>query len=413
MFDKTLIINYVLGKVGLKQAVKPCYPKLNSILVNESDHRGVGSLLSPEFIYEAVDGFEKANNELVYQLFDISKTYAIGDRVLLQIGSEKYVFVSLQDGNLGNTPAFESLFWESDLSAYIRECIKNSTNKVITDLLIKLMNDNALREVIDFGTFYENSNWFDYQNLTTLQYDPLLSDAFVGTEIMLFGDRDAMLNLSSIGLFLDTSQTLDLYLYNISDQTLPIATIPITVSGGEINKFVWKELNLNLFRNDKALYPRSRYYLGFWLSDLQGKCYQIPARRKINNGHSNLSYRSFQVGYTKPNFKFGNIVSSTFNYEPFNFRFELKNDFTQSILSLGYSFLELIKHDLAIRILEDERISNRKNQNSDFAKHQIPYILLGEEPTFGLIHGYNQRIKKLNIEFSYKGSNSFVTNKFL
>ena len=152
MWNYPIISSFFVDKIGFRQTIDPCIPKIHPDLLSGvlfvPDVKDCGSFLKTDYIYNAI-------NELSSELqskFDIwsnSTNYIVGDRVRYTIGSNTFVYVCMI-ANLNNAPVFDSAFWETDLSHYLRNIFDTS----IKEKVPQVVNLNSIRNNLRDNVIY-------------------------------------------------------------------------------------------------------------------------------------------------------------------------------------------------------------------------------------------------------------------
>jgi hypothetical protein len=372
MFNSAKIFTKILQQLGFDQVVGDCLEKIHPTLLlgglKISGIREAGSLLNSNKIYSLIDQTDPRNYNSIAD-FDILTTYSIGET----IKNGGIVYVSLVDGNLGNTPIWNSNFWETNYSAYLRKKINDSLQHTVTEMLI----ENHLKE--NSKTNEYSTNVFEDREIAFLATP---NNGFVGVQMYFNSFTKLAFNISQIAICLDTPQTLPIYLYHSSSEK-PISIQNITISASETNTKVWKEVAFNLSYLNESYDAKGMFYLGFYEDDLVGSYKLSKTYYKSNVRHLTNNVMPIYLPTTalnKPNifvqqtyYQAGNLPTTT----ALNLFYTATFDYTFEVLANINQFTNLIYKDLAIRILLDCKITNRSNAKQIVSIEQIENILDG------------------------------------
>lgn len=425
MFDLTTIFNLVLQNIAFRQTSNPCYPLIKSDLLvgtqNATALRNTYQFLQNEFIYDTVAMFDKTSIERA-GAWNALTAYSIGDRVKFVIGSQTFVFVSLSNANTGNTPAFQSNFWESDLSNYLRTSLRNSTEVVLNDLTTQYATDRNLPLIRETSYIFEQLAQGSYVTTEAIA-------KFRGVYFRLGSQRDMAIKLSEIQIKLDSllvDTTVNFYLYH-SSISVPLEVYPVTFLAADNGRYVSKPLInalnepciLKYWQNNTL--PKGAFMLGFWEDDLPigTKYEQFQSFFKRTTNEENLvSYPVYFNGAvpSKPNSPSFNLyldVPSNF-YCGFNVVGTNSFDYTETFKRQITQITNLVRYDCVVRILQDEQNSNRKTNDRSYAEN-IADILhdkyVGEKlAEQGLISQFNTQLKGCKLNLGYQGGSKIFLN---
>jgi hypothetical protein len=406
--------------VGFKQTTNSCYPKISPSILGERYYfdsiETASSYLANEFVYDTAPSFEKIDIE-TYQNFSLSTSYSVGDAVKYNDGSNEFLYVSLQNGNLGNVPIWNSNFWETNLSSYLRKSLFDSIDNCLFDVFTSQNIQSYLPNFEQFANLFEQAS-FEESNLA------ILANNFVGISFILLSNRDLQVNIRQIGMKVDSAQTIPFYLYHTSNKN-PIKTFNITFSAGDVDNYVWKDIVIDYeclkmnYKSD-AHAAKGKFYIGFYESDIIGNYYTDRAYFKEMDwcGHAYISPITIQNNQlNKPNL-FSNALTSnnSQSHTAFNLQYSVTFDYTESIKNTIWSFIKPFFYKTAIKILNDILIGNRNNRNATIARERIPSILnttsVGNEnkvtTTNGLNEIYEKCKKQINLNFdTYRNTSKF------
>lgn len=350
-----------------------------------------------------------------------STIYSIGDKAKATISGKEYTFVSLHDSNVNNAPAFQSDFWESDLSDYLRQKRKRAIKESIMDALrYKNVHSNTRTALDVTPIFAENKRAKDVS----------ISDNFRGMRILLGRIKHIRLQINKIGLYfrgVTSSFDLPIYVYHSSQQS-PIFTQNISIPTG--TAFTWFALNdLILQYITDAYNTGGAFFIGFyedditngdistfeWAStDLQPNCpdciQDIGYWQQFSRYYSLITPVKFgSTALNKPNvMDFGDFYDRNLdsNSASFNLRISAHCNYTYSFEANTSILDKLIQLKTASYILQDIKKQFRINRVSDILAQEIDMALLGamdgqgNKMQEGILGEIKKELKQISIDLS-------------
>lgn len=424
MFNYPLLQQYFLGKVGFSQTKNPCIPKIhptllsNFIVVNAV----ANELVKNETIYNCIDELSEAPEIIAkIPLWNNTTSYNKGDIIKYTTGTDTFVYVSLQNINLNNTPQWNSAFWETNLSDYLRTQHSYGVSECLAVTFTENNDEKLLPTVISFHTVFER--------FTKSQHDTYLPTNFVGVQISLAKLRNLQFSVNQIGLHVTTAQTIRFYVYAQSN-TKPLTFFDIAIGAGDVNNFVWKDvidvltnepLNLSYFADNSDV--GGLYYIGFFREEVLGNV-NIWDTSYINFKCSNGSFVTPIIAEfsNKPNLPevgyYGWENSNSF-YTPFNLKVSTSVDYTVNVKQSSQQYYKAIQYQIAINLLQECRNSDRINRKQSNLVEKITKVLNGEEVARngfantenGLLSALRKLKENLKINLNYLGG-SPISNNF-
>lgn len=419
MFQFPHLQKFFLGKVGFSQTTNPCYPKIhptllsNSIVVNAV----ANEFLKPETIYDCIGELSAAPDLLAkVSLWAIATPYFRGDRVRYTIGDDTFVYVALQD-NVGQSPQWNSNFWETNLSSYLRFQHNNGVAECLNMTLVENNNEKLLPTNISFHTVFER-----FTTARPAQPDTYLPANFVGVQVSLAKMRNLQFSVNQIGLEVSQAQNIRFYVYAQSNN-LPLTHFDVAIGVGDVNNFVWKDV-VDVLTNEPLVLSYfaetsdvgGLYYIGFFRDDILGNI-NIWDTYYINFKCSNgSSVRPIIAEFSnKPNLPdvgyYGWETSSNF-YTPFNLIVNTSVDYTVNVQQAAQQYYKAIQYQIAVNLLQECRNSDRINRVQVNLAEKINYSLIGATDTHNGLLAILEKLKSnLKINLNYLGG-SPISNNF-
>lgn len=423
MFNYSILQNYFLGKVGFAQTANPCYPKIHPSLLSTIGItvQGVAtSLLANEVVYDSIDSLFTAPEILAkIPLWDSTTAYQIGDVVQYTSGSNTFVYVALA-ANTNVVPQWNSSSWETNLSNYLRIQHQYAVAECLAKTVVENNVERNLRSVWSFHNAFTR--------YTTPIQDTYSPNDFVGVIIQLTSLQNLELVINQIGLQVTDAQTIPFYLFHQS-QIEPIASFEVVINGGEVNKFVWKDV-INIVTNEPLRIPfygetadiGGVYYLGFFRDDIVGSVSIWEEARTILPYCQGSYIRAFSTQFdNKPNLPnvgyYGWDNSSNF-YTPFNLKLSTQLDYTVNVKQTAQQFYKAIQYEIACKLLMECATSGRVNRSNEIVKQKAANTLKGYEVVKrgyattegGLLATLADLKDQLKINLSYIGGNPMINN---
>lgn len=423
MFNFLILQQYFLGKVGFAQTQNPCYPKIHPTLLSTQGITVQGvqsSLLANEVIYDSIDSLLAAPDILAkIPLWDNTTPYAVGERVQYTTGGNTFVYVALQ-ANTGNAPQWNSQFWETNLSDYLRTQHQYAVSECLAKTVVENNVEKSLRSVWSFHTTFQRNTGSvvsNYQNTD-----------FVGVAIKLANFQNLVLCINEIGLEVEQAQTIPFYVFAQSN-TNPIASFEVQILPTDVNKFVWKQ-TIDTVTNEPINLPfwasandtGGFYYVGFFKDDVVGQVAiwdEAPTRLPYCSG----SYvRSFNTTFdNKPNLPnvgyYGWETTNSF-YSAFNLKVATKLDYTVNVQQTAQQFYKAIQYEIACKLLMEGSSSGRVNRANEVLKSRMGQALKGYDVNRngyvstkgGLLDTLETLKEQLKINLNYAGGSPFFNN---
>jgi hypothetical protein len=424
MLNNTLLSTFFNDRVSFKQVIDECTPKLHpTLLVGNTlvnSVREAKPFLEMNKLYQVINDFDRINYTKV-SVWDGLTSYVVGSRVKFNDGVNEWIYYALQD-NVNETPSFDSDFWETDLSYYLRNTRKDSVLEAIK-LAIKQANvDNLLKDVVGFSNYFEERNVYKpytfqtdnlNQRLHRLQY----------LQISLRTNRNLKVSINKIGIKTDTVQTVPFYLFH-SSQPEAIQIFNIDLVAG----FNWYDIDVDLNYISDLHNAKGVFLLGFYESETIGNFYTTDVYRKWINEcpQFQATFSNIEgVDALNPNLipVLGNGYGSfTSDFQTFfNFQYRINLDYTYSVIQAPEIFDDLIQYDIALRILSDAQSSVRANTQHAKLIASIDYVIK-DKYIGNQINGYHQKTEKglggqlqdlkdqLKLNIGFLGSNKINFN---
>lgn len=396
MLNNTLLSTFFNDRIAFKQVIDECTPKLHpTLLVGNTlvnSVREAKPFLEMSKLYQVINDFDRINYTKVL-VWDGITSYVVGNRVKFNDGTNEWIYYALQD-NVNETPSFDSLFWETDLSYYLRNTRKDSVLEALSNVIVENNVEQLLKSVIQFSNYFEERNVYEpytfqtdnlNQRLHKLQY----------LQISLRTNRNLKVSINKIGIKTDTVQTVPFYLFH-SSQPTAIQTFDIDLTAG----FNWYDVNIDLNYISDLHNAKGIFLLGFYESDTIGDFYTTDIYRKWINEcpQFNATFTSIDgVDILNPNLTpiLGNGYSpfSSDFQTFFNFQYSVDLDYTYSVIQAPQVFDKVIQYDIALRILSDAQSSVRANTQHAKLIESIANVIndkyIGNSKT-----GYYQKTEK-------------------
>lgn len=423
MFNYSSLQQFFLGKVGFYQTQNPCMPKVHPTLLSKTIAvNGVSdSLLTNETIYRCIDELTEAPEILSkVPLWSNATTYALGDTIKYTSGSDTYVYVSLIDGNINNTPAWNSSNWETNLSSYLRRQHAAGVSECLNVTFTENNNEKILPTVISYHTIFER--------YTQSQADAYLPTNFVGVQISLASLQNLQFSVNQIGLEVTDAQTIRFYVYAQSNKKY-VTYFDIVIAPSDINNFVWKDvidfatnepLVLSYFADTSDV--GGLYYIGFFRDEVAGNV-SIWETAYLNFKCSNGSFvtpivADFSDKPNLPNVGYYGWETSNNCYTPFNLKVSTSLDYTVNVKQFPQQFYKAIQYQIAINLLQNCRNSDRITRTLANLVEKTNKVLNGDEVVRngfattqnGLLYTLYELKKNLKINLNYLGGSPLSSN---
>lgn len=396
MLNETLLSTFFNDRIAFKQVIDECTPKLHpTLLVGNTlvnSVREAKPFLEMSKLYQVINDFDRINYTKV-QAWDNATNYLKDNRVSYNDGTNTWIYYALQD-NTNETPSFDSDFWETDLSFYLRNTRKDSVLEALSNVIVENNVDNLLKSVIEFSNYFEERNIYEPYTFNTdnlgnrlhrLQY----------LKLNLRTNRNLKVSINKIGIKTDTVQTIPFYLFH-SSQPNAIQTFDIDLVEG----FNWYDIDVELNYISDLNNAKGVFLLGFYESDTIGNFYTTDIYRKWINECPQFQATFSSIEGTdalNPNLLpiLGNGYSPfTSDFQTFfNFQYSVDLDYTYSVTQAPQIFDKVIQYDIAVRILSDAQSSVRANTTHAKLFESIPNVMkdkyIGNQKT-----GYYQKTEK-------------------
>lgn len=362
----------LLDFVGFRQSNLPCCPKLHPDLIQgpvkiEAVAKG-GSFLKADKIFDMADELDPVRRAH-YQDYQAAKAYRAGEAA----NFDNQIFVCRVD-NTNETPAFDSAFWETDLSAFLRR----QYSDCLYTFLSNLISENASAQKLKLQKLAQP---LFSENFTQQAIPP--AQGFRGIEFVLPPLKNRILGIKKIGLKVSKAQKLKFYGYHTS-QYEPIFDFEIQINTEDENKFVWKDVGhtnrrpliLSYFK--QALNPGGKFYIGFFENDLVGDVFLIQQRETpalICKNFEAYPCLFKEEDTDKPDILDLSKHRKTGFFSAFNVFFVVENDYTSAIEANTETVVRAFQHDFAVRLLENFYNSHRINTEKGNLKDKMRDVL--------------------------------------
>jgi hypothetical protein len=413
MLNNTLLSTFFNERIAFKQVIDECTPKLHpTLLVGNTlvnSVREAKPFLEMSKLYQVINDFDRINYTKVLD-WNITTNYVVGNRVKFNDGLNEWIYYCNAD-NVANTPTFDSDFWETDLSYYLRNSRKDSVLESLSNIIVENNIEHLLKSTIQFSNYFEERNVYKPYIFNTNNLNQRLHN-FQHLKINLRTNRNLKVSINKIGIKVDTAQTLPFYLFH-SSQPNAIQTFDLVLTAG----FNWYEVEIDLnyisdLHNAKGVFLFGFYEnntIGnFFETDVYhkwiGECSQFKATFASVEGVDILNPTIIPVlgnGYNLFNKDFKTL---------FNFQYSVDLDYTYSIMQAPQIFDKVIQYDIALRILSDAQSSVRANTKHAKLISSIDTILqdkyirtdkyakLVEKGLVGQLQDLKEQLK-INIDF--------------
>lgn len=416
MFNYPLLEDIFSSRIAFRQVKDEVTPKIHpSLLVGRvfvDAVRDAKVFLQPDKIYENVSEFSKTRYAQSVIDWDVLTVYVKGQRVYYNDGFNNWVYYCTADST-GDTPSFDSDFWETDLSNYLREARKDSINEAISLVQIENNSEKYLRSTMQFANYFEERNIYDDYTSTEFRLRYL--------RIALNTNRHLKLSINKLGIKTDTAQTLTFYLFH-SSQPNAVKQFDINLQVG----FQWYELEealeLSYLSSNNS---KGMFMLGFYENDLTGNI-QITDQYRKSLGHDNHLFSAYFASDVGANIGdateipvlsegYGSLGSSD-SKAYFNFQYSIDLDYTYAVQQAPHIFDKFIQYDTALRILLDSRNSLRTNPIKVILANQFDLILndgyveyeqFQKKSQVGLSGEVDKLKDALKINLNYQGGEPF------
>ena len=396
MLNTTLLSTFFNDRIAFKQVIDECTPKLHPTLLVGSNLvnsvREAKPFLEMGKLYQIINDFDRINYTKV-QVWDNATNYVKDNRVKFNDGTNEWIYYCLQD-NVNETPSFDSDFWETDLSFYLRNTRKDSVLEALSNVIVENNTEQLLKSVIEFSNCFEERNFYETytfqtdnlnQRLHRLQY----------LQIRLQTNRNLKVSINKIGIKTDTPQTVPFYLFH-SSQPTAIQTFDLDLEVG----FNWYDVNIDLNYISDLHNAKGIFLLGFYESDTIGNLYTTDIYRKWINQcpQFQATFNSIEgVDSLNPNLTpiLGNgYLPFTSDFQTFfNFQYSVDLDYTYSVIQAPQIFDKVIQYDIALRILSDAQSSVRANTQHAKLIDSISNII-NDKYIGNSVNGYYQKTEK-------------------
>jgi hypothetical protein len=230
MYQNTVVIEAIRTLAGIRQNDNPNFSPIADDLLYD----GTNVLIQhPLLNIENLDLCARNYGFYNFPAYVAGTTYAINAR----IRDANVVYDSLQDDNIGNTPATSPLFWKpvNLLSLYLEDVYHNAAEDVVNEVFNEKKINRQTKTLLKSMRLYEGSG------VTT---DRIMNEGdFVGVYIQLLQKNNILAVVEQIGLQLTAAQDLTIYLFHESQQEA-IATV--TIHHTKVISFQWHDLKFKL-----------------------------------------------------------------------------------------------------------------------------------------------------------------------
>lgn len=380
-----------------------CTPKIAPDLVKTvgSNKRALTSIneasnyITPDAVYEILYLMRK-HVELNFPIWDITTNYQTGDFVNYDDGTHNFIYIARQN-NVGQTPAWDSDFWETNLSNYLRNAIWEAAQNCIATYIQNVTAAN------DIAVMMEAKPLFSGLSTPKVVTYPMGADEFIGMRIICAPIQHIQIQFTQIGIFCTGAQTLPLYLYH-SSQTEPIAQFQLDLLPTDVNKFVWKKVLdlggepidavMNFVGNSHN--TSGVFYFGYYRSDLvntspdnvKGYNWKGYKYAPIYSYSGDWQYwfnsispiKFSQSELNKPNIPSIGEFFSGGNYDyiaPFNIKMIAQCNYTYPIEENPQLFDEYLLYATVERILTEMNTGVRKNEQKSKLAEEYDRMMLG------------------------------------
>ena len=364
MLNNTLLSTFFNNRIAFKQVIDECTPKLHPTLLVGSNLvnsvREAKPFLEMNKLYQIINDFDRNNYTKVLD-WNAATNYVVGNRVKFNDTVNEWIYYCTAD-NVANTPTFDSDFWETDLSYYLRNTRKDSVLESLSNIIVENNVEHLLKSTIQFSNYFEERNVYKPYTFNTNLLNERLHN-FQYLKIQLQTNRNLKVNINKIGIKTDTAQTLPFYLFH-SSQPNAIQTFSLDLTTG----FNWYDVEIDLKYISNLHNAKGVFLFGFYENDTIGNFYTTDMYRKWINECS-----QFQATFT--NIEGVDVLQPTLlpilseGYSPFNqdfktlfnFQYSVDLDYTYSVTQAPQIFDKVIQYDIALRILSDAQSSVRAN----------------------------------------------------
>lgn len=363
LFDIDTVAEALLETVSFRQVEDGCSQKLHPDLIGGSVFveavRAASPFLKGEYLSAVLEELSPVKLDTV-PVWDETVPYSQGVRV----SHEGNVYVSLQDGNTGEMPAWDSAWWETALSAALRRQYHDAVSECVSHLITAQMSRARIKSQRFMQPLFK-------QISDGVLEEPV--DSFVAVSFDLPAELDRRVDIVRIGLRSSVAQEIPFYLYHSSQQE-PVAEHTVGIEPGEENRWVWKQLpaafKMSWLPDGNA---GGRYWLGYYEDELAGGLYTHRTAFFLPRCCPGLRYRPCVFSAAEldppslpgPGFWLdgGAFTDST----AFNVEAGSVPDYTYKLIGNIQALAKAVQHDLAVRLLEAGRNSTRLNRD----KHNL------------------------------------------
>ncbi len=404
MFDPSQVEPEIMSLAGLRQTDNPDFPELPSDILYD----GTNLLINhPLLNIENLDLSSQNYALFNFPAYVAGTTYATGARIK-DVG---IVYDSLQDGNIGNTPASSPTFWVvvDLIGLYLEDIFRTVASETVNSVLnIKKANQNTktllqnLRLTNGVGGF---SNTI------------VSEGSLVGIEVLLKRNQNISAVLNRIAFQFNQPQTdLPIYIYH-SSQLDPVYETTITYNGNGGSE--WKAINENLTYLSSLHDSGGVWYVMYDQDDVVGSAikkvhnFDKPPcgycdKREVNNFNLYSKYLYIRTVEVKTGVRNGtdmwDVSDNTYvpdNNFGMNFEFTVKCDLTEFIIQQKIVFNYAFRDMVVVKLLE--QLANNARQNTIQEKVMIlarNELKSSEANGMGLREVLDKQIKNTNFEIS-------------
>ena len=398
-------------RVKVIQRIDPCTPRVapDLIKVFGSDKRALNTIgdgsfyMNPDNLY-SMSYLIRQEKESNYLAWDGLVNYTIGDLVRYDDGAHEFIYVARQ-ASLNQIPSWDSDFWETNLSDYLRKMIRDAAEHCISTYIQNVTSENDIAADMKVQPLFQaNSTVKEIVSQSG-------ANEFLGVRVRLADVQHIQVRFAKIGIYCTGAQTLPLYLYH-SSQTEPIAQFQINLLPTDVNKFVWKDILdlsgtakdavVNFFDNSHN--TRGVFYFGYYRNDLvldlvkgyDWRGYFYDASITYYSGdfenwfNQIVPIRFSESSLNKPNIpNIGEFFTGgqTDFIAPFNLKVTASCNYTYPIESNSQMFDEYLLYSTAERILQDIKSGVRKNEMKSKLDDEFDRIMMG-------VFNENQQIRQ-------------------
>lgn len=414
MINPIVITSGLSGLIGFRAAVDKSLPKIDAdlqasesgIIVND-----VHPLVSVENIHACIE------NSGVIEYPDawaVGTTYTLDEKVIKVIDTEKVIYKSLADGNVGNDPEISPDEWESEgtvFNQYLRNKLSQGAVKLANVIYLqKNLADNS-KSILGDVMLYTGAG--NITNTITKR------GRFVGFKLYIKGS-DLAVTLSKVGMQFNTlNPEFKLYIYHNS-QLEPISEI--TIAHTKQYSFEWKSITKQILSFlDDDINAGGHFSIGYYEDDLLGEAIERKTTYDFN-GHcgscqaenfnnwkkwsKHVSIQPFYVDAANLNEDHTywdeekEIVLDEQNWG-LNFIMSVGCDVTPFLIRNKGSLAQVYATQIAVSILEDMAMSTRDNQKMLKVQQLANYALnMKENYSPGMYKQLEKEIKALNFNIS-------------